>query len=295
MAEWQKAKRELSDLESGKSVWDGAQNEDGLDSILTKSDDIKALFWDSFFNALVWLLEVTSIVQEKNCMSNQAGLPDGIIGASLNEETCECSVCNSPYKLCDLNSWTEWVLPNTPGTRMSDELNVCIQCCDNAYPKPRFWSGGWIGNIAQEFGIPPCTCECPEEVDGKAMQWAKCEDGCERSSVNWLSDKKACREKTPPQSNCKWDSKICEWVCPSSSSSSQCPPGYRRVKKKSLWLEEEECQKDCTYPEFSCDLGFCCIENLFSGGNDCLPCESSSSSPYQSIRFRNGFNIVGWN
>jgi hypothetical protein len=43
-----------------------------------------------------------------------------------------------------------------------------------------------------------------------------------------------------------------------------------------------KCVPDCTTPQFPCNPGLCCEENLFDGTNSCLPCGSSSSSDSNS-------------
>jgi len=68
-------------------------------------------------------------------------------------------------------------------------------------------------------------------------------------------------------------------ACISSSSSSACPPGYRKVSRPGFLRSlADECVPDCKSELFECLPGFCCTENPFTGGNDCLLCSSSSSS-----------------
>ena len=316
-AQWQAARREADNLWSENGVWDAVSDQaENLDSVLDQAaPDVKALFWDSFLNSLIWLLEITSMVQEKNCTSNISGLPSSMKGASLDPQTCECSLCPSPYKLCDLSSWVEYVLPNTPGTRQSDELNVCIECCDDSHPKARFWSGGLIGNVVQEFNIPPCSCECPSEIEDATYEWVKCEapNACERGTFS--SDKRACRSLNPPDNldglapstSYRWDDQSCKWVCviPCGGDCCSvgqccnngvcgecCSPGYRRkniatnlfAQEVSTTTSMEQCVADCNYPGNSCyeqfGPGWCCVENVISpelqGTNACEPCATGS-------------------
>lgn len=270
--------------------------------------EAQATFLDHFMDGFMWMLEVTSIVQKKYCMSNTAGLPDGIYGAGLNEDTCECSQCSNG-KLCDLSSWVRY-LPNTPGSRQSDELNVCINCCDDAHPKARWFTGGIIGSVVQEFGVPPCSCECPTEVDGKKTEWVECEapNACERGTI--FSDKRACKTLVPPdgkslsQSKYKWDADTCAWVCKTPCGSdccdvdkcckdgvceTCCPPGYqtKRVPKSTGVFAQEEtdpyeyqCVPDCNYPEHACEKESCCEPSLFNGFDlyVCTACPDKSRS-----------------
>jgi hypothetical protein len=53
---------------------------------------------------------------------------------------------------------------------------------------------------------------------------------------------------------------------------------YPREKITSLSFT---CLPDCNTPEFACSTGYCCTEDPKTGGNDCLPCSSSSSSEFK--------------
>jgi hypothetical protein len=300
---WQQARREADKLRAEGSIWDAAAPEaDNLTPLLDQvTPEVRSLFWDSFLNSVIWTLEITSIVQEKNCMAEVSGLPDGIKGASLNQETCRCSECPSPTKLCDLSSWVEYVLPNTPGSRMSDELNVCIECCDDASPKPKWYSGGLIGSTIQElFGSPPCSCECPsetqrsdEDTEMVPMEWTECdsEDACERGV--FTSDKYACRSKRPPDKGASdppgslsayvWDSNECKWLCKEPCESiccpagekcydgvcKSCPPGYRKTIRRFLATQEtgSDSGTEADDSEFICEPD--CNTPEFDCGTDC--------------------------
>lgn len=291
--------------------------EEGLDKIDETLANIPQSVSDSVLEALMsglfFLLDITTIVQEKNCLSNQSGLPDGMLGAILNPDTCKCSECPPRYKqLCDLSSWIMDFLPSIPGTRQSDELNVCMQCCDNAKPVARWFRGNFIGDVIKEFGSPPCSCECPTEAEKSdtdttmvPMEWYKCnsKDACERGYIT--SDKYTCRTKMHPDqtqmpppdgfvSLYRWDKDQCKWICKipcgqeccpldqccingSCGSCTDCPPGYK--KKKTLIPTDtslEECVPNCndpSFPENWCQSGECCVEDFTGESNSCIPTE----------------------
>jgi hypothetical protein len=235
---------------------------------------------------ITYILEALNIVQRKKCTGSIIGLPDGLFGATLNEKTCECSSCPEGKLLCDLSSWVKH-LPTTPGSRMSDELSVCIECCDDANPKARWFTGGLIGSVLQEFGIPPCTCECPttkkqseSESGGYTTEWKDCdsENSCPRKDGS-----KTCRSKNPPDnlyglrgssfnSRYSWNEEECRWDCKipcyetrpeGAGDSGECcfegqvcsgPPDYECCEEGQLSSE-----------------GKCCPEGLIPSGGKCCP------------------------
>lgn len=287
--------------------------EDALNAV---PPELKDLVLSTLMHGLFALLDATTIIMEKNCLSNQTGLPDGMMGAELNQDTCRCSNCPPRYPdLCDVSSWVADFLPSLPGSRQSDEFNVCIECCDNARPKARWFTGGSIGDILKEFGVAPCTCECPTEIDGGPTKWVGCKDpdACDNGGK-----KQACKTKNPPDdpdgstaksgtgfiSKYRWDSPTCKWVCKVPCASGccsegeyctdgqcgSCPPGYRtRRATADLFAQETtyECVQDCStteYPENACQENYCCTESLFETDIfgmpmfECTPCLDKTHS-----------------
>lgn len=262
--------------------------------------DVSRFVLDSILTGLFTLLDILSIVQEKNCLSNQTGLPDGLTGASLNQENCQCELCPSSKQLCDLRSWIADFLPSIPGTRQSDELNVCMECCDDAKTRARWFRGNFVGDVIKEFGSPPCSCECPsetqrsdEDTEMVPMEWTECdsEDACERGV--FTSDKYACRSKRPPDKGASdplgslsayvWDSNECKWLCKEPCESiccpagekcydgvcKSCPPGYRKTRRRFLATQEtgSDSGTETDDSEFICEPY--CNTPEFDCGTDC--------------------------
>lgn len=292
-------------------------------------DGLKDLILSALLHGLFALLDATTIIMEKNCLDYVTGLPDGMMGAGLDQSTCRCTVCPPRYPdLCDVSSWVADFLPSLPGSRQSDEFNVCIECCDNAVPKARWFTGGSIGDIAKEFGIPPCTCECPTKIDGGPTKKLKCKDpnACPGSGTS----KWACKTVNPPDdpdgsisaasggsfvSKYRYDVPTCKWVCkvpcPSGCCEADeccndgvcgtcCPPGYKRFSPHipGLNSQYEECMEDCSTDPSLCQSnygqGYCCTPSILGAfGFSCLPCEDK----VRSLRFGSSdqdFNQSPW-
>lgn len=80
--------------------------------------------------------------------------------------------------------------------------------------------------------------------------------------------------------NCDdWSSSITKLFNSCEAASCECPPGFKKVESAGLLKGlESECVPDCNSDQFQCLPGLCCVDNPITGGNECLPCESSSSS-----------------
>lgn len=280
-------------------------------------DGLKDLILSALLHGLFALLDATTIIMEKNCLDYVTGLPDGMMGAGLDQSTCRCTVCPPRYPdLCDVSSWVADFLPSLPGSRQSDEFNVCIECCDNAVPKARWFTGGSIGDIAKEFGVPPCTCECPTEIDGGPTKKLKCKDpnACPGSGTS----KWACKTVNPPDdpdgsisaasggsfvSKYRYDVPTCKWVCkvPCASGCCEasencvngeclsCPPGHTTINSPTgmLGIQQTECVENCLADPSICGTDCCEFSYLASTPSGpapigvCLPCPDKT----RALRF----------
>lgn len=297
---------EKTKLELERNSWEGSgPNNTDLDAMLDAlPPEVRQSFLDNFLSGFFWVLEKTAIVQEKNCLSNQSGLPEGLFGADLDRNTCRCSVCTPGYpNLCDLSTWVGDNLPSAPGARQSDEFNVCMKCCDNAKPQAKWYTGGIIGYTIQElFSSPPCSCECPEDFQGYKMEWFACDgdNSCTRGPFNVYGNH-TCRRKESHYSgmNYRWDTTACAWVCADpcgqdcctasevcldgssgnkcccqsaqsycngDGTCSDCPPGYTNVNSPTgmLGIQQTECVENCLADSSICGTDCCEFSYLAS-------------------------------